>query len=179
METKFYKKIFITPGIVSYNDKNEGILLLKKEVIDEALDSFKNKPVIITHDGEKQVGEVVDCYYNTDKGVFICGFNVWDKKAQELLDNEDFSVSCTYNVEEKKEGGKYHNIDYDEEATKIIFKNLAIVNNPRYQEAKEYLNSVEVKVNKKERLNNLLNYFKNNKIEDFYKKIENVRRVKE
>ena len=142
-KVKYYKKIFMTPGIVNYENDEDGVILIKKETIDEALQSFKQKPVIITHDGKEEVGEVVDCYYNVDKGAFVCGFNIWNEEAQQLLDNELFSISCTYKILERGEGGKYHNIDYNTEATKIYFKNLAVVENPRYQEAKEYINSLE------------------------------------
>lgn len=141
METKFYKRNFISPGVVSYNDTNEGITLLQKETIDNALDTLKNKPIIITHDGTEQVGEVVDCYYSPETGNYIAGMNIWNKEAQDLLDKE-YSISCTYTIIKSKEGGTYHNLEYDNEPTEIEFKNIAIVEKPRYNEAREKLNSI-------------------------------------
>lgn len=141
METKFYKRNFISPGIVSYNDTNEGITLLQKETIDNALGTLKGKPIIITHDGKEQVGEVVDCYYSPETGNYIAGMNIWDKEAQDLLDKE-YSISCTYTIIKSKEGGIYHNLQYDNEPTEIEFKNIAIVKKPRYNEAREKLNSI-------------------------------------
>lgn len=141
METKFYKRNFISPGIVSYNDTNEGITLLQKETIDNALDTLKGKPIIITHGGKEQVGEVVDCYYSPETGNYIAGMNIWNKEAQDLLDKE-YSISCTYTIVKRKEGGTYHNLQYDEEPTEIEFKNIAIVKKPRYNEAREKLNSI-------------------------------------
>lgn len=137
---KFYKKAFIAPGVVSYEDNNEGILLLQKDTIAKALNTFKNKPVILTHEGIEERGQVIDCYYDNETGYFICIFYVDDPYVQNLLDNEEYAVSCTYDCLEYGSAGKYHNIPYDEEATDIVFKNLAIVDKPRYQEAKEYIN---------------------------------------
>lgn len=160
METKFYKRIFISPGIVSYKDDNDGVLLLQKETIDNALDTLKNKPIIITHNGTEQVGEIVDCYYSPEKGGYVAGMNIWDKQAQDLLDNKEYSISCTYNIDEVGDGGIYHNINYDEEAKAITFKNIAIVQNPRYNEAREKLNSIN---NNEEKT---MKFFKKNEIEN-------------
>lgn len=142
MEIKFYKKKFITSGIADYKDCDDGVILIQKPAIDNALKTIIGKPVIITHDGKEPVGEVVDAYFSAENDAFICGFNVWDKEAQNLLDNKGYSVSCTYEVSEYNGGGIYHNINYDKEAVAIDFKNLAIVDTPRYQEAKEYVNSI-------------------------------------
>lgn len=139
---KFYKRAFISPGVVSYEDNNEGILLLQKDTIEKALNTFKNKPVILTHEGIDERGKVIDCYYDNDTGYFICIFYVDNPYVQNLLDNEGYAVSCTYDCLEYGNAGIYHNIPYDEEATDIVFKNLAIVEKPRYQEAKEYINGI-------------------------------------
>lgn len=159
METKFYKRNFISPGIVSYNDTNEGITLLQKETIDNALDTLKGKPIIITHDGKEQVGEVVDCYYSLETGNYIAGMNIWNKEAQDLLDKE-YSISCTYTIVKSKEGGTYHNLQYDNEPTEIKFENIAIVKKPRYNEARKKLNSIIN--NKKEEMFG----FKKNEVEN-------------
>lgn len=143
METKFYKRKFITSGITGYDDTGEGNLLIQKLAIDKALTSLIKKPVIIGHDGNEQVGEIVDAYFLPEQDVFICGFNIWNKEAIDLLDNKGYGISCTYNIlKENKDGGIYHNIPYSSEAEAIDFTNIAIVENPRYEEAREIINSV-------------------------------------
>lgn len=143
METKFYKRKFIASGIVGYDDTGEGNLLLKKSVIDEGLKSIIKKPVIITHEGKEAVGEVVDAYFNQDEDSFICGFNIWNKEAIDLLDNKGYAISCSYNIlKENKQGGTYHNIPYRSEAEAIEFTNIAIAEKPRYEEAREVINSI-------------------------------------
>ena len=68
--------------------------------------------------------------------------NIWDKEAQDLLDNKEYSISCTYTIIKSKGGGTYHNLHYDNEPIEIKFKNIAIVEKPRYNEAREKLNSI-------------------------------------
>lgn len=143
METKFYKRKFITSGITGYDDTGEGNLLIQKLAIDKALTSLIKKPVIIGHDGKEQVGKIVDAYFLPEQDVFICGFNIWNKEAIDLLDNKGYGISCTYDIlKENKDGGIYHNIPYSSEAEAIDFTNIAIVENPRYEEAREVINSI-------------------------------------
>ncbi len=143
MEIKFYKRKFIASGIVGFNDTGDGNLLLKKSVIDKALKTLIKKPVIITHDGKEPAGEIVDAYFNQDDDSFICGFNIWKKEAIDLLDNKGYGISCTYDIlKENKDGGIYHNIPYSSEAEAIDFTNIAIVEKPRYEEAREVINSI-------------------------------------
>lgn len=142
--TKFYKKYLMSPGLVRFNTDKEEIILLEKEMIDNNLNTLKQKPVVIGHDGELTVGEVVDCYFDIDKGYYIVGFNVWDDEAKNLLDNKQFSVSSTYEVVNKTDAvEKYHNMDYNYRVNSLDFINLAIVEKPRYQETKVYVNSLD------------------------------------
>lgn len=110
---------------------------------DKALNTFKDKPVIITHDGTEPVGKVIDCYYDAETANYICIFYVDKPEAIDLLDNRGQSISCTYDCLDFLPSGTYHNIPYDKEANNISFINLAIVEKPRYQEAKEYINSCD------------------------------------
>ena len=54
MDIKYYKKIFLTPGIASYKDNGDGVLLIQKETIDKYLDTLKNKDVIINNWGKSK-----------------------------------------------------------------------------------------------------------------------------
>lgn len=157
-DIKYYKKIFMKDGIVDYKDVGQKVLLVQKPAIDNALKTFIGCPVIITHEGDEEVGEVIDAYWDSAKGAYICVFSVISKEAQELLD-KGYSISCTYSVKQYGDGGTYHNINYDEEAIDLDFENLAIVKTPRYQEANEYVNSI---INNKEKE---MKMFKKNSVE--------------
>ena len=142
MENTFYKKYLIKDGLVEYKKDNET-LLIEKPVLDKSIKSIINKPVIITHDGENKVGEVVDAYYDIDTGNYIVGFNIWNEEAKKLLNN-GYSISSTFEVINKEPATeKYHNIEYDNRVIDLEFINIAIVKEPRYQEAKQYVNSLE------------------------------------
>ena len=142
MENTFYKKYLIKDGLVEYKKDNET-LLIEKPVLDKSIKSIINKPVIITHDGENKVGEVVDAYYDIDTGNYIVGFNIWNEEAKKLLNN-GYSISSTFEVINKEPATeKYHNIEYDNRVIDLEFINIAIVKEPRYQEAKQYVNSLD------------------------------------
>lgn len=142
MENTFYKKYLIKDGLVEYKKDNET-LLIEKPVLDKSIKSIINKPVIITHDGENKVGEVVDAYYDIDTGNYIVGFNIWNEEAKKLLNN-GYSISSTFEVINKEPATeKYHNIEYDNRVVDLEFINIAIVKEPRYQEAKQYVNSLD------------------------------------
>lgn len=151
---KYYKRIFIKSGLADYNDYNEGVTLLEKDTIQKALNTIIDKPVFITHDGNKKVGQVLDAYYSIDNEAFIVGFILTDNKAIDLLDNKNYSISCTYNITKKDKGGMYHNIPYDEEAKEISFENIALVKNPRYQEANKRINSINKQQKNEKKINN-------------------------
>lgn len=144
MNTKYYKKYLIKDGLVEYNeDGKKEIILIEKKILDDAIDSIKYKPVIITHDGEEQVGEVVDCYYDVVSGNYVVGFNIWNDKAKNLLDN-NYSISSTFEILDKEEAKeKYHNILYDFKVKLLEFLNIAIVKIPRYNETSIYINSLD------------------------------------
>ena len=140
---KYYKKYFLAPPLVRYSDgEKPEMLKLTKETIDNNYKDIIGKPVIISHDGNFQVGIVVDAYYDTDKNAYICGFNIWDENAKDLLDNKEYSVSCTYNIIKSTNGGLFHNIPYDREIKEFGLKNLALVEEPRFEEARDYINSL-------------------------------------
>jgi hypothetical protein len=130
--------------LVQYNDNGtDEILLIQKDTINNALGSFKNKPVYITHESDKIVGNVVDIYYDMDTAGYIMGFISDNKDVENLLSNKNWGVSCTYEILQSGNGGKYHEIEYNKEVYALAFKNLCIVENPRYQEAREIINGVE------------------------------------
>jgi hypothetical protein len=138
---KYYKKIFLKEGLVNYSEEDRGeTLLLSKAVIDAALDTIRGTPLVITHDSEEPVGQVVEAYYDADRAVYVVGFNTDSKEAKDLLDNRGWSVSCTYLVSDSGAGGIYHDIAYDREVFEMRFLNLALVEKPRYQEALDYIN---------------------------------------
>ncbi len=134
---------FLEAGIVSYEDSDAGIALIKKETIDSMLPSFIGRPVIIQHksvnpDNYKvhAVGYVINARFNPDDAWFYADFIITDDEAKRLIEEEAYSVSCAYNVLDAKEGGLWHDIQFDGEITEGSFTHLALVESPRYEDSK-------------------------------------------
>ena len=156
-EPKSYKVRFIEPGIMSYEDKEQGVVLVSKETLDRMAASFRNKPVIFIpemHDNsdEKTAFNFDDLSANPASGI-ITGvpywgddgwqwveMSVWDEAAQEALDS-GYSVSCAYDADEDDTGGIWHEIPYTSEVTDGKYMHMAIVPKPRYEGSRVLANS--------------------------------------
>lgn len=139
---------FIEDGLVSYGDA--GVLKVTKEALDKFSQTLVGCPVIIKHqevnDGNADAlrsGVISDVYFNADDGWYYCAGVIWDKEALQKIE-EGWSVSCCYNMTDSTgDSGEWHNMHYDDELLNGVFEHLAIVPNPRYEEATILLNSKE------------------------------------
>lgn len=184
-----YSCKFLEAGIVSYEDSDAGIALIKKETIDRMADSFVGKPVCINHQKitpenyhelrKKGLicGNVMRVWFNPADGWFYADFIVDTDEARDLIDNKHYSVSCAYDVIDVKEGGLWHDIKFDGEIIDGSFTHLALVDAPRYEDSKITKQLPAVLVNGKaahfgnNQEDNAMNIFKflkkeNNKEED-------------
>lgn len=134
---------FLEAGIVSYEDSDAGIALLKKETIDKMAPTFIGRPVIIDHQNitpanfeKAAVGYVINVRFNPEDAWFYADFIITDDKARVLIDEKGYSVSCAYNVIDVSEGGLWHDIKFDGEIIDGSFTHLALVESPRYEDSK-------------------------------------------
>lgn len=145
---------FIEPGLVSYEGEGAGILKVSKEAIERFVQSMIGCPVIIKHQkvsnenvDEIRCGVVSGVNYNPEDGWYWCEGIIWDSDAISKIE-QGWSVSCCYCMTESTgESGEWHNMSYDDELVNGVFEHLAIVPNPRYEEATILLNSKEGKGN--------------------------------
>ena len=168
-----FKARFLQAGLVKYDF---GVCMLKKETIDKFVDTFVNTPVIIGHkdyiDEVDKVGIVQDIWFSETDGWFWCSGILTSPEAIELVNN-GYSVSCQYRITEYKNNtsGKLHNGNpYDKEILNGVFEHLAIVQNPRYEEAIIAVNAIIVE-NEQENafllgLKNILENYNNPSKED-------------
>lgn len=145
---KFTAK-FLEPGLVSYEDIKEGNCLLTKETIDKYLENFLGKPVVISHPEEEvtpqnfdkyAVGYVTDVYYNPEDGWYYCRGLLTKDEGKRLVE-KGFSVSCAYSGNSIARNGTWHNIPYQSEIIDLEFEHLGLVEKPRYEGCRIYLNS--------------------------------------
>ena len=82
-----------------------------------------------------EVGRVHNVWFNDEDGWYWCDGVLTSQNAIDLI-NDGYSVSCSYNVSDfTDKGGTVNNIKYDMEFLDGVFTHLAIVNNPRYEDA--------------------------------------------
>lgn len=151
---------FIEAGLAHYQEF--GDVLITKETLDKFVYTMVGCPVIIRHKDitkdnvdKERVGVVSKVWYNELDGWYWCEGIIWDKQAIDLIKNQGWSVSCTYDFESDFKKGTYHGKDYDMEFTGGEFLHLALVDNPRYERANIVVNSKDEE--KEEKSNNVNN----------------------
>lgn len=147
---------FIEPGIAEYKG-TFGKVLITKETLDKFINTIIGTPVIIKHKDidstnvdKERVGVVSETWYNANDGWYYCSGILFDTQAIDLVKNQGWSVSCTYDFETDNKPGTYHGLDYDMEFTNGEFLHLALVDNPRYERANIVMNSKDEPEDKKE-----------------------------
>lgn len=150
---KRYRAEHIEPGIISYEDVDQGKVFVSNEALNRMNDSYIGRPVVnflhedLTpeqafklndNDLESQADGVVYDVGKMDNGWYYCDMMIWDEETQKNIEDRDFSISCAYTVDEVGPSGQYHGIDYDEEVTEGTYTHMAVVDNPRYERAKIY-----------------------------------------
>lgn len=140
---------FMVGGLVSYEDTGDGVFLLRKETLDKMMSTIEGRPVVIGHQPitlknleDKAVGYVTKGWFNPETGQFDCEILVKDSDVYNQIKNGNNKVSSAYQVTELGDGGKYLGQDYEAEILGGTFTHLAIVDNPRYPDAKILINSL-------------------------------------
>ena len=139
---------FIEAGVAHYRDF--GDVLITKETLDKFINTMVGCPVIITHKDiddnnadKERVGVVSEVWYNSADGWYYCSGIIWDKKAIDLVKNQGWSVSCTYDFESDNQAKTHNGKKIDREFTNGEFLHLALVDNPRYERANIVMNAKE------------------------------------
>ena len=137
---------FITPGMVRYEDLGNNAecdVLVRKDVLDRMANSLVGKPVVNENHrkvapGDYNLGNadgiVSKVWYNATDAYYYCDVLVWDPDTQRNMQN-GYSASCAYTVKDWGEGGTHNNVPYDREVKDGEYTHMAIVSNPRYEEA--------------------------------------------
>lgn len=161
MPRVFYSRHMVG-GVAGYQDEN---ILVSTDTIKKMSKSFEGKPVYVGHQDVNleniQVeadGYVSDSFYNELDGWFWTKFVIVSDAGQEAI-QKGWSVSNAYIPTEIAGGGTFLNMPFNREIVGGEFTHLAIVSNPRYEEAC-IMNVDEFKTynsSKREQLNELKN----------------------
>lgn len=161
-EPKIYYCRHIAPGVCGYNDET---IFIGEECLKNMDKTFAGKPLYVEHQQvdlehlrETADGYVIESFYLPEDGSHWAKIIVVSDKGHEAV-NKGWAVSNAYMPDNFGGEGEWHNIPYNREITDAHYTHLAIVENPRYEEAtimtpeefKQYKSS------KKEQLNQLQN----------------------
>lgn len=148
---KRYRAYYIEPGLADYSAEGIGLVLVQKPALDAMNPTFVGKPVVNFEHTDLEPDQLFDLDPNdvetfADGVVAATGYDekeawywadmlIWDEETQRNLEQNGYSVSCAYDVENSQSGGSYHNVQYQEEVLDGVYKHMAIVPNPRYEDA--------------------------------------------
>lgn len=174
-EGRPFEARFLQPGLVKYDF---GVCLLKKETIDKFIDTFIGKPVIIDHKDdialEDRKGGIEKIWFNPEDGWYWCSGILTDKQAVELVE-KGYNVSCQYAITDfsiNTEGKLHNGNPYDKEILDGNFEHLAIVENPRYEDAFIAVNAYIAKI--KDKYKPVFDYIRTTKGEPMDKETKGV-----
>lgn len=152
----------IAQGVCGYQDET---IFIGEDALKEMDKSFAGKPVVVEHQAidleklqEQADGYVVESFYLPEDASHWAKIIIVSDKGHEAV-SKGWAVSNAYVPDAFGASGEWHNIPYNREITEGHYTHLAIVSNPRYEEAvimtpeefKQY------KAGKKEQLNQLQN----------------------
>ncbi len=133
---------FLQAGLVKYSF---GVCLLNAETINKFAYKFVGCPVIIDHKDitdenakDERVGVISKVWFSEFDGWFWCEGVLFDDEAISLIKDKGYNVSCQYNIDDFTENtaNALHNGNpYDITILDGTPEHLAIVKNPRYEEA--------------------------------------------
>ncbi len=133
----FYCK-HMQAGVAKYENE---MILIENEALKKMMPTFAGKPVYVEHTEvnidkiqEEADGYVSECFYNENDGWYWNKFIAISDNAQQKI-REGWSVSNAYMPTQSGEGGVWHNVDYDRQILDGEYSHLAIVPNPRYEQA--------------------------------------------
>lgn len=147
---RYFKTRFLQPGLVKYSF---GVCLLEKETIDKFINDFVGCPVIIGHkdvtsENAKELsgGNICHIWYDEKDGWYWGDGIIDDEEALSLIDS-GYNVSCQYEITEYSNNttNALHNGNpYDKVILNGKPEHLAIVQNPRYENAMIAVNAIDL-----------------------------------
>lgn len=133
------------PGLAGGYAKAGGgteTLLIEKEAIDKMMPTFINCPVYVEHQDiptehveEYADGYITDSFFNPLDGWYWCRMLIVTDNGMKAC-QDGYSVSNSYVVGNEGPSGEKNGCSYDAEVLDGRFEHMALVPNPRYEDAK-------------------------------------------
>lgn len=152
-EPKIFYCKHIAPGVCAYADET---ILIGEEALKEMDKTFAGKPIYVNHQPvnlenlqEEADGYVAESFYLPEDGCHWAKMIIVSDKGQEAI-RKGWKVSNAYVPDEFGVGGEWHNVPFNREIMKGHYTHLALVDNPRYEEA-EVMTPEQFKMYKEEK----------------------------
>jgi len=135
---RFYA-LHMNEGVAEYRPPNEDMyrILIQEKICKQMDASFTGCPVYVGHvDDETKdgvVGYVVKSFFNQADGRHWAELIITEDAGLNAI-RKKYRVSNAYLPEDYAGGGKWHGVDYEREVMKGVYKHLALVDDPRYEE---------------------------------------------
>jgi hypothetical protein len=130
-------------GLAKYDEDNT-MLLIGTEAMKKMSPTLNAKPVYIDHQDVKldtlkndADGYIVDSFYNELDGWLWAKMMLITDKSKDVV-RRGYSVSNAYTPTTSGISGSCHNVPFDDEVKGGNFTHMALVSNPRYENAKIY-----------------------------------------
>ena len=151
-------------GVANYPE-NKEIIYISNETIADMAKTFVGKPVFVHHQNidlnnlkEQMDGVVSDSFWNKYDGEWWVKFIAITDKCKDAI-KKGWKVSNCYDNLVRGNGGTCIDVKYDSEIIGGVFNHLAIVENPRYENAEIYTEDEYNRYNemKKQKLDKISN----------------------
>lgn len=174
---QIYYARHMEPGLCGY--ENEKILV-DADAMKRMAPSFAGKPLFVGHQNvpiknieDEADGYVTDCFYNELDGWLWSKILVTSNKGMKAVNN-GWSVSNAYVPMAWGGGGSHHNVDYNRKIGEAEFTHLAIVPDPRYENAKIFSPDEYKRYNEAKRTE--INELRNSKRKPMFKFFKNEKK---
>jgi hypothetical protein len=135
---QFYYAKHMKPGLAKYDEET---ILVDNDAIKNMIPTMNGRPVYIHHNDvdletmkSDASGYVTDSFYNELDGCAWCKIMIIDDEAHDVI-KKNWSVSNAYTPMQHEGKGTMHNCPYDRKILNGEFTHLALVPNPRYEDA--------------------------------------------
>lgn len=137
-EPRIFYARHIAPGVCGYEDET---VFLNEDTLRKMDATFAGKPIYVGHQKvnldnlqEEAQGYVVESFFLPEDGAHWAKIIIVGDDGHEAV-GKGWAVSNAYMPEAFGAGGEWHNIAYNREITDAYYTHLALVDNPRYEEA--------------------------------------------
>lgn len=141
MKGEVFFGLHFCEGVAEYDDPLGGEssrIFITEDTIRRMGPTFSGRAVHVNHVNDDAPpppdGYVVESFFNEADGRHWVKFMVTSQAALDVL-KKGWTLSNAYRITNSGPGGRWHNVEYQQEVLDGVFTHMGIVPNPRYEES--------------------------------------------